>query len=185
MARGFTGVTGLMLKQQVEARKRLLARHANERRRSKSYGKRTKRAAYDRSRIKARQDREYADLLARQTEEREAARQAYVERVEGTYRIDYIPPVDWYNMPTVIRQGSRSAGSLLYENQEYFWGEDLVNMDGLLSHGVDGFDRTIHQFFRLVTPRVYNGLSFDPDRDGTKIMVNTSAWERVTRRKAQ
>lgn len=70
----YSGVSGSLIKKQAEERKTLREKHARERQKSKSYGKKGKVAAYNRKRMAERQAREMAELMANQQAEQETIR---------------------------------------------------------------------------------------------------------------
>lgn len=142
MAKKFSGVTGRILQEQAEARARMRARHAKERREAKSYRKRDARSVANRERMARRQALEMHKLLSRQSDERLNARAAQSLRGRAG---------SWNQLRNEYALGNVSREAFKAENLRYA----LLN-----NHGLQGQEAALfEQAVRNMSPADITNLS--------------------------
>lgn len=90
--------------------------------------------------------------------------------------------VSWYALPMAFRASRNwphKSGSFMYNNALFFWTGNQIDLDALVSSGVNGYDHDLAEFFGLFVSKMRPDIIFMGASD--EIFYTTrSEWESKT-----
>lgn len=94
-----------------------------------------------------------------------------------------IPSIYYNLIPDKIARNytewPHDKGSFFYNNSEYLWEGSTVDLQGLFERGNSGYDHSLYDFFRELTPYVFSNILYDPEKTARHAVVYKDEWEKV------